>query len=481
MSIPTSQSKSLPQLSKMDFSKSDISTSPSPTQHTPEKMDKKSSNNNTLPKMLSTIAKDTLPHTLCDETLAELKRQTQSKIYTERVNVFWSPDLEVAEMKQKLKLFSQVDIRDFRNRPSSHISKTTKLPYTQEEIKELKDASEERLNALRKIIWNKETTPQDKINARHEDAREQRQNSWYSSLSRRLEDWKPARQVVVWLNLNHHKKEKYEEIAGKYPDDVFVQQIWSCIRQRCSLMDEANKGRKNPMRNIGIELTFTPGQTYFVTSWDIDRCGDDEYGDSEIVTYRTNCSEYRLEPDGQVVQFKSEVTMNIELKQRQDVERKAEEKRKEAEEKQKKKDEELASLTHHRDEWGHPYSQKDKKKNTAVYDDIWVLDPPSALRDEWTNRVAVLTMEGRAYVDIFIGRRVVDTSTHSLFSCVGFKYYYYVRTETTGLMNKVEKISYFTEPLTMQVNKGKTGKYKDNKTKQLRVIEKVDLKDLPKV
>ena len=35
----------------------------------------------------------------------------------------------------------------------------------------------------------------------------------------------------------------------------------------------------------------------------------------------------------------------------------------EAEEKEKKKQKELAGLTHHTDEWGHPYTQKEKKKN----------------------------------------------------------------------------------------------------------------------
>jgi hypothetical protein len=63
----------------------------------------------------------------------------------------------------------------------------------------------------------------------------------------------------------------------------------------------------------------------------------------------------------------------------------------------------------------------------------------------------------------------------------GFTYHYLVLNEITRASTVVEGIDYFPQPLTVQINKGKTGKYKDdNKTKQLRVVEKVDLKDFPK-
>jgi hypothetical protein len=175
--------------------------------------------------------------------------------------------------------------------------------------------------------------------------------------------------------------------------------------------------------------------------------------------------------------------MNTEQKEREEEEKREERKRLEEEEKQKKKEEELAGLTHHTDQWGHPYSQKGTKKITAFYDDIWCLDPTShEMRNEWEDRVAVTTMRGRAYINLFLGRRVVDTPEHSLFSLIGFKHHYYVPSNVEGeLPRSVEAIDYFPSPITVQISKTKSGKYRENKTKQLKVSEKVDLKDFPKV
>jgi hypothetical protein len=90
-------------------------------------------------------------------------------------------------------------------------------------------------------------------------------------------------------------------------------------------------------------------------------------------------------------------------------------------------------------------------------------------------------MRSRAYVNLFIGRRVVDTPEHSLFSLIGFKHHYYVPSNVEGELRSVEEIGYFPSPITVQISKTKSGKYRDNKTKQLRVSEKIDLKDFPKV
>ena len=428
--------------------------------------------------MLSTICKDTLPTTLCEQTLAVLKDQEETKIYTKIVDVFWSPDVSLEEMKEKMKLFGYVEVRDHRIRPSSHINPSTNLPYTPKEIKENEDACIRRIDELREVIKNKTTTDTVCRDSHYHVKSECEKRSKLYTLPERMRSWRPMRQVDASLLLNHHKKVQYQEIAKKYPQDVFVQQIWSCIRQRCEIMDEANKGRKNPMRNIHIQLTVTPAETYFCASWDINRSEND----GGYTTYLTNMTEYRLDPNGQVVQFKSEVTMNIEQKQKEEKDKIAERKRLEEEAKQKKNAEELAGTTHHTDQWGHPYSQKEKKKNTAVYDNIWRLEPTSSeMRKEWDDRVPVVLMRARAYGDIYLGRRVVDTSTHSIFTLFGFTYHYLVLNEITRVSTVVEGIDYFPQPLTVQINKGKTGKYKDdNKTKQLRVVEKVDLKDFPK-
>ena len=120
---------------------------------------------------------------------------------------------------------------------------------------------------------------------------------------------------------------------------------------------------------------------------------------------------------------------------------------------------------------------------TAFYDDIWCIDPLSyKMQEEWEDRVKVLTMRSREYVNLFIGRRVVDTPEHSLFSLIGFKHHYYVPSNVEGeLPRSVEAIDYFPSPITVQISKMKSGKYIKNKTKQLRVSEKIDLKNFPKV
>lgn len=432
--------------------------------------------------MLSTICKDTLPTTLCEQTLAVLKEQEETKLYTKTIDVFWSPDVSLEEMKEKMKLFGHVEVRDHRIRPSSHINPSTNLPYTPKEIKENEDACQRRIDELREVIKTKTTTDTVWRDSHYESKSECEKRSKFQNLPARMRTWKPLRQVDASLLLNHHKKVQYQEIANKYPQDVFVQQIWSCIHQRCSLMDEANKGRKNPMRNIHIQLTVTPAETYFCASWDIHRSEYRNEYESGYITYLTNMTEYRLNPDGQVVQFKSEVTMNIEQKQKEEKDKIAERKRLEEEAKQKKKEEELAGTTHHTDQWGHPYSQKEKKKNTAVYDNIWRLEPTSSeMRKDWEDRVPVVLMQSRARGDIFLGKRVVDTPSHSIFTLFGFTYHYLVLNEVSRAITTVEGIDYFPQPLTVQINKGRTGKYvEDNKTKQLRVVEKVDLKDFPK-
>jgi len=163
-----------------------------------------------------------------------LKQQAESKIYTKTVDVFWSPNVTVEGMKEKMRLFGSVDVWDGRNRPDSHISKDTNLPYTPEEIKTHKDACKSRIADLRKIIRNKDTPADVLRESQYESKKECDALSRLQILPDRMKSWRPLREIDASLNLNHHKKDSYKEIAEKYPDDVFVQQIWSCIRQRCS-------------------------------------------------------------------------------------------------------------------------------------------------------------------------------------------------------------------------------------------------------
>jgi hypothetical protein len=227
-------------------------------------------------------------------------------------------------------------------------------------------------------------------------------------------------------------------------------------------MDEANKVRGNPMRNIHIALYFTPDQTYFSADWETSAPHEDK-------VFGHHATEYRLDDNGEVVCFQSNITLKRIEKDAQDEAKKQTDKRAEAERKAKEAADYLASLTHHTDAWGHKFTQEGTKKVTARYDNVWVLDPTDYRKDvaEWCDLASVKLMERVGMDSKFLAIRVADYDTHSLFVC-----------EAVVLNGKTHAP---TNIFTYRIEKGKTGKFKDNKTKQLRVSEKIDLSQFPKV
>jgi hypothetical protein len=417
--------------------------------------------------MPSTTFPDDKIDTLCEETLAILKQQAETKIYTPNPNVFWSPDVALEEIRKKTALFSgHAGLWDGRVRPSEQIDPDTKTCWTQEKIKEKKDGLVEPMKEARSRAWDNTLTNEQRRHSRELLKDLDMELAKWNGMANWLMGWKPIRQVLRYIHLNQHDRSKYEETAKKYPDDVFIQQVWSCIRQRCEIMEEANKNRGNPMRTITLTVIFTPSQTFFTASWDIHRwsCG---------YTAETNRTEYSLQPDGQVVQFKSDITLNKERKEAEDKEKEERKKREVEAEKERKKAEELAGLTHHTDAHGHPYSQKGNKKITAFYQNIWCFDAPNdKLSKEWEDEIQVLQKlkEDRWFhVSQYYGVRVEDNPHRSLFALVGWKESYSEKT-----------IKMFPERRMFEVLKGKTGKYKD-KMKQLRVSEKMLVGEFPKV
>lgn len=182
--------------------------------------------------------------------------------------------------------------------------------------------------------------------------------------------------------------------------------------------------------------------------------------------HMTNGTEYRLEPNGEVVQFKSNITLYKEQKEAEDKENAQKAKREAEEAREKKKADELASLTHHTDSWGHPYSQKGTKKITAVYDEIWNLDGSTQQRKEWNDQVAILTMSTKRWITTFLGRLEDDAPTHSLFTCHAYEDH--------------DVIHLFPKPFMVRVEKTKSGKYRENDTKKLRLDKKFNLEHFPK-
>jgi hypothetical protein len=417
-------------------------------------------------KMLSTTFPDNKIDTLCEETLAILNKQKQTKIYTQNPDVFWSPDVALEEVKTKTALFGRGGVWDGRVRPDGQIDPDTKTCWTEEKIKEKKDGLVEPMKEARSRSWDNTLTKEQRKNAQELLRDLDMELAKWNGMSNWLMGWKPVRQVLRYIHLNQRDRSKYEETAKKYPDDVFIQQVWSCIRQRCEIMEEANKSRKNPMRNITITVIFTPSQTFFTASWDIHRW-------SNGYTHETNRTEYSLQPDGQVVQFKSDITLNKEQKEREDAEATERRKREVEAIRERKKAEELASLTHHTDADGHPYSQTGSKKITAFYRNIWrVLPPSEEVCKMWKEEIRVLSKiekDRYVYVTHFYGVRVDDNPQRSLFALVGW---------TESFSDKGIKM--FPERHMFEVLKGKNGKYKKD-MKQLRVCEKMIVSDFPKV
>jgi hypothetical protein len=408
---------------------------------------------------------DTDPLTLCTETLAVLDEQRKTKTYTKGVETYFSPDISKEAMRQRLMMFGVVSVRDYRQRPREQIDPATQEPYTAETIKREHDTWEMSRrafsNQLNALPYKEENKAERQRLAPHEQNAREMANFYYN-MPFELAKWLPQRLVALDLWVNQHKRAEYEATARLHPADKFVQQVWSCIRQRCVAMDEANKERGNPMRNIHMALYFTPAETYFSCDWETAKPMND------TIVFGHHATEYRLDDSGEVVCFQSNITIKRIEKEAQKEAKKQADKREEAERKAKEEADYLASLTHHTDQWGHKFTQVGTKKVTARYDEVWVLEDYKKDK-EWNDLASVVRME-KVYSGKFLAVRVEDTATHSVFVCEAM---------TTGYSDKT--IVRTPALFTYRVEKGKGGKFKDeNKTKQLRVSEKIDLSQFPK-
>lgn len=408
---------------------------------------------------------NTDPLTLCTETLAVLADQAKTKTYTRSVETYFSPDLSLTQMRERLRMFGSVSVRDYRQRPDKQINSATSLPFTDdfltEQYKKFSAEREAHSKALYALPYKPENKPERERLAGFEGQTRDMANFYYN-MPYELANWRPQRLVALDLWVNHHKRAEYEATAKKHPADKFVQQIWSCIRQRCVAMDEANKERGNPMRNIHMALYFTPAETYFSCDWETQSY-------EKNLTYGHHSTEYRLDDSGEVVCFQSNITIRRIEKEAQDEAKKQADKRAEAEKKAKEEADYLASLTHHTDQWGHKFTQVGTKKATARYDEVWVLEDYKKT-NEWCDLASVARMEKVYSGASFLAVRVEDTPTYSVFVCEAV---------TTGYGEKT--IVRTPALFTYRIEKGKTGKFKDdNKTKQLRVSEKIDLSLFPK-
>jgi hypothetical protein len=418
-----------------------------------------SSSTSTMPTFANTD-----PLTLCTETLAVLADQAKTKTYTKGVETYFSPDISKEEMAKRLQMFGDVSVRDYRQRPQRQLDgagQPYKDDYLTEQYKKSSAEREAHGKALYALPY-KEENKEERHRLAVLEERARNTANFYRQMPDELANWRPQRLVALDLYVNHHKRDDYEETAQKHPDDKFVQQIWSCIRQRCETMDEANKERGNPMRNIHMALYFTPAETYFSCDWETAKPME------HAIVFGHHQTEYRLDDSGEVVCFQSNITIRRIEKEAQEEAKKQADKRAEAERKAKEEADYLASLTHHTDQWGHRFTQVGTKKVTARYDEVWVLEDYKK-QNGWFDLASVARME-KVYSGKFLAVRVADDATHSLFVCEAMTTDYSAKTivRTPALF-------------TFRIEKGKGGKFKDdNKTKQLRVSEKIDLSQFPK-
>lgn len=405
------------------------------------------------------------PLTLCTETLAVLTDQAKTKTYTTGVETYFSPDLSLTQMRERLLMFGSVSVRDYRRRPEKQINPATNQPFTDDFLTEQHKKFSAEREAHSKALNSLPYKPENKAERTRLNSAEQTARDWanfYRNMPAELANWRPQRLVALDLWVNHHKRAEYEATAKKHPADKFVQQIWSCIRQRCVAMDEANKERGNPMRNIHMALYFAPAQTYFSCDWETASPTEDK-------VFGHHATEYRLDDSGEVVCFQSNITIRRIEKEAQAEAKTQEQKRAEAEKKAEKEADYLASLTHHTDQWGHKFTQVGTKKATARYDEVWVLDDYTKT-NEWCDLASVSIME-KVYSPSFLAVRTADTPTYSVFVCEAI-------TTRHGNKKPVRTPALFT----YRIEKRKSGKFVDeNKTKQLRVSEKIDLSLFPKV
>jgi hypothetical protein len=412
------------------------------------------------------IFANTDPLTLCTETLAVLTDQAKTKTYTKGVETYFSPDISKEEMAKRLGMFGGVTLRDYRQRPQRQLDgagQPFKDDYLTEQYKKSSAEREAHSKALYALPFKEENkVERQRLAVLEEQARNTA--NFHRNMPDELANWRPQRLVALDLWVNHHKRAEYEATAKTHPDDKFVQQIASCIRQRCVAMDDANKERGNPMRNIHMALYFTPAETYFSCDWETAKPMHD------TLVFGHHQTEYRLDDSGEVVCFQSNITIKRIEKEAQAEAKKQADKRAEAERKAKEEADYLASLTHHTDKWGHKFTQVGTKKVTARYDEVWVLDYSGhKTHEEWNGLASVALME-KVWAWNFLAVRVADDDTHSLFVCEAIL-------KDAGDKTPVRTPALFT----YRIEKGKTGKFKDdNKTKQLRVSEKIDLSQFPK-
>lgn len=243
---------------------------------------------------MSSIAKDEFPKTIPEATQDFIKQQIKDWTFTQVVDTYWNPT-HIAEFhKTVAEMMPVTDSgwKDWRLRPMSHVyNQECKGPITKEAIAERQKYY---VNAWNEK-WNEYLKVKDDVNKKEAVNREvttiEKHKSFWRNIEMNMMNWRPIRKVEFNTYTNYHK---IDGILAKYNTDSALplhKQICSVLIERKKVMDEMNKSRKNPMRNVHLNIAFTPAATFISASWDIHRENRD---DGCYYTHYLHASQYNL-------------------------------------------------------------------------------------------------------------------------------------------------------------------------------------------
>jgi hypothetical protein len=275
-------------------------------------------------------APDERPASLPPATLKALADAKARNEYLEGVNCYWSPP-ETDELINFTNAYNPASIRDFRIRHSQ--LNVYDLPNKEARLVELNAISpalakassdarmavsqtESRLRTERNLgyfdIRNQPefieaTTLYKKAEANVK--RNQEDITYYKSLIAATKEWKPVRRIVVSFTANDHTTAKtiadIEANKDKYP--TLFPKLVAVINFRKAAMEQMNKQRSNPMRNIYINIVLTPMDFKADCSWTIHRSDSDW----NYCTHYLHTTEYNL-AGAEAVEYKSREQMMTE-------------------------------------------------------------------------------------------------------------------------------------------------------------------------
>jgi hypothetical protein len=315
---------------------------------------------------LDETAADDEPTTLPKKTEDELKRQVEHNEFPKEINTYWNPS-EIAEWLQVAEVFRKQGIRitehDYRDRPyrlrQSDEEIATNLKENEDELKKMDEKSN-----YSDRDWTRRHRHLEDIIA-----------SW-KHRKEAMKKWKPVRMFKIKTYTNYHDVAKFEAKITPLLQSLpkVATQYLQLLKMRVAIMDDINKTRSNPIRNISLHLTITPAETYIVASWDIHRISDKDSYYEEITVHQNQITEYNI-ANGKVVEFKSKDTLARE---------KAEA------DKQAEKDKESIvgddGLVHTMRD-GHKVSFPKGMKHFAKFDDLYTIDGKDKLSDDVNSKL----------------------------------------------------------------------------------------------